>query len=101
MSTRAHTVPKFYLDGFVVPGPAHERNPFVWLASLTTGEITKRSPRSISISRGRYDGRGGFEGQDPTIEAHVALLAVLAGNPEQIEIPVLLSSHENAGRFWS
>ena len=28
MSTRAHTVPKFYLNGFIAPGSEHERNPF-------------------------------------------------------------------------
>jgi hypothetical protein len=44
VSTRAHTVPKFYLNGFVAPGSEHEQNPSVWVGSLTTGEITKRSP---------------------------------------------------------
>jgi len=32
---------------------------------------------------------------------NVALRAVLVGNPDQIEIPDLLLSYENAGRFWS
>jgi hypothetical protein len=41
MSTRARTVPKFYLNGFVAPGAQHERDPFMWFGSLTTGEITK------------------------------------------------------------
>ena len=71
VSTRAHTAPKFYLNGFLAPG-THERNPFVWLGSLTTGEIVKRSPKNISISRGLYDGRGGFEEADATIEAHLS-----------------------------
>jgi hypothetical protein len=37
MSTRAHTVPKFYLNGFVAPGSQHERDPFVWVGSLMRG----------------------------------------------------------------
>ncbi len=80
MSTRAHTVPKFYLSGFVAPGSEHERNPFIWVASLTTGEITKRSPKNISISRGLYDGQGGFEEQDATIEAHLAKIESAASS---------------------
>jgi hypothetical protein len=44
----------------------------VWIASLTTGEITRRSPKNISIARGLYDGPGGFAEPDATIEAHLA-----------------------------
>ena len=80
MSTRAHTVPKFYLNGFVAPGTEHERDPFVWVGSLTTGEITKRSPKNISISRGLYDGRGGFEESDTTIEAHLSKIESAASS---------------------
>jgi hypothetical protein len=71
MSTRAHTVPKFYLNGFVAPESERDRNPFVWVGSLTTGEITQRSPKNISIARGLYDGRGGFVEQEATIETHL------------------------------
>jgi hypothetical protein len=80
MSTRAHTVPKFYLNGFASPESEHERNPFVWVASLSNGEITKRSPKNISISRGLYDGRGGFEEADATIEAHLAKIESAASS---------------------
>lgn len=80
MSTRAHTVPKFYLNGFVAPGSEHERDPFVWVGSLTTGEITKRSPKNISISRGLYDGRGGFEELDATVEAHLSKIESAASS---------------------
>jgi hypothetical protein len=65
-------VPKFYLNGFVAPESKHGRNPFLWVGSLTTGVITKRSPKNISISRGLYDGRGGFLEPDVTIEAHLS-----------------------------
>jgi hypothetical protein len=41
MSTRAHTVPKFYLNGFVAPGSQHRRDRFVrpmCLEDPNTGE---------------------------------------------------------------
>jgi hypothetical protein len=70
--TRAHTVPKFYLNGFVVPESAANRDPFLWVGSLRTGEITRRSPKNISIERGLYDGQGGFIEPDASIERHLA-----------------------------
>lgn len=70
--TRAHTVPKFYLNGFIAPPSAASRDPFVWIGSLKTGEITRRSPKNISIARGLYDGQGGFIEPSATIEAHLA-----------------------------
>jgi hypothetical protein len=72
MATRAHTVPKFYLNGFSAPRSERDRDPFVWVGSLTTGEVTKRSPKNTSISRGLYDGPGGFETPGTTIEAHLS-----------------------------
>ena len=72
MGTRAHTVPKFYLRGFVAPEAERSHDPFVWIGSLTTGEITRRSPKNISIARGLYDGQGGFDEPGATIEAHLA-----------------------------
>jgi len=72
LATRAHTVPRFYLNGFVAPESEGTRNPFVWVVSLKTGEITRRSPKNISIARGLYDGPGGFTEPDATIEAHLA-----------------------------
>jgi hypothetical protein len=80
MSTRAHTVPKFYLSGFVAPESERVRNAFVWVGSLTTGEIMKRSPKNISISRGLYDGCGGFSEPEITIEAHLAKIESAASS---------------------
>ncbi len=71
-ATQAHTVPKFYLRGFVAPEPKNGLGPFVWLGSLTTGEIKQRSPKSISIAPGLYDGPGGFDEPGASIEAHLA-----------------------------
>ena len=72
MATRAHTVPRFYLNGFVAPESSGAADPFVWLCSLTTGEIKKRAPKNISISQGLYDGPGGLEHTDALIETHLA-----------------------------
>ena len=72
MSTRAHTVPRFYLGGFTALESEKSRDPFVWLGSLSTGNIERRSPKNISIARGFYDGRGGFEEEDRSIEDHLS-----------------------------
>lgn len=72
MSTRAHTVPRFYLSGFQAPESESSRDPFVWLGSVSTGEIKRRSPKNISIVRGLYDGPGGLTGPNETIEDHLA-----------------------------
>jgi hypothetical protein len=80
MSTRAHTVPKFYLNGFVEPGSEHHRDPFVWVASLITGDITKRSPKNLGISRGLYDGPGGLKEPEATIESHLAKIESAASS---------------------
>ena len=70
--TRAHTVPRFYLQSFVAPESEAAREPFIWVGWLATGEIKRRSPKNVSIRRGLYDGPGGFEEPDVTIEAHLA-----------------------------
>ncbi len=70
--TRAHTVPKFYLNGFVSHDTRASREPFVWVGSLRTGEISRKSPKNLSIVRGLYDGQGGFIERDATIERHLA-----------------------------
>ncbi len=72
MGTRAHTVPKFYLNGFAAAESDDRADPFVWIGSLMTGEIARRSPKNISIARGLYDGPGGLTDRDATIEAHLA-----------------------------
>lgn len=72
MGTRAHTVPRFYLRGFVAPDSEQQQDPFVWIAYIKTGEVGRRSPKNVSIARGIYDGPGGFAEPDRSIEAHLA-----------------------------
>jgi len=76
--TRAHTVPKFYLSGFVSHESASSADPFMWVGSLKTGEITRRSPKNISIARGLYDGHGAFIEAGATVEAHLAKIESVA-----------------------
>ncbi len=71
-ATRAHTVPQFYLRGFVAPESEAGIDPFVWIGSLPTGEVKRRSPKNISIIRGLYDGPGGFDDLGASIEGHLA-----------------------------
>ncbi len=72
MSTRAHTVPAFYLQGFVSPESETDRSPYVWLGSIESGHIAKRAPQNISIARGLYDGQGGFDDPALTMERHLS-----------------------------
>lgn len=72
MSTRAHTVPRFYLNGFVAPASKLNRDPFLFIGSVTTGLISRRSPKNVSINRGFYDGPGGLLDPKASIEDHLS-----------------------------
>lgn len=71
MATRAHTVSRFYLQGFMAPEPDRRREPFVWVGRFKTGEIVRKSPKNLSISPGLYDGRGGLAHPDASLESHL------------------------------
>jgi uncharacterized protein DUF4238 len=79
-ATRAHSVPKFYLEGFVAPESESASDPFVWIGILQTGELKRRSPKNISITPGLYDGPGGFEDVDASIEKHLAKIESAAAS---------------------
>jgi|GEM_PF-2074485 len=68
MGTKAHTVPRFYLDGFVDTAVPPGQEPWVWIGDVKTGDIVRRSPRNVSIARGFYDGPGGLVDRNQTIE---------------------------------
>ncbi len=44
----------------------------MWVGSLQTGEISRKSPKNLSIVRGLYDGAGGILEPNATIERHLA-----------------------------
>ena len=80
MGTRAHTVPRFYLAGFVAPEAEGDRDPFAWVGSLKTGEIVRRSPKNIAIARGLYDGAGALSSPDASLETHLASIESAAAS---------------------
>lgn len=80
MATRGHTVPRFYLAGFAAPESEGSADPFVWLGSLTTGEVKRRSPKNVSITRGLYDGAGAFDDPAKSIEAHLSQIESAAAS---------------------
>jgi len=71
MATRAHTVPRFYLAGFVSVATKPNQEPFVFVGFTGDRSIVRRAPKNLSISRGFYDGPGGF-GSDESIETHLS-----------------------------
>lgn len=54
------------------------RDPWVWVASCSSGEIKKRSPKNIGWKRGLFAGPGGLSDRTKTLEAHLS---------EQVEGP--------------
>ncbi len=72
MATRAHTVPRFYLAGFVSPEKLPGREPFLFVGLTADRSIARRAPKNLSIARGFYDGPGGFEDCDASIETHLS-----------------------------
>ena len=60
MNTRAHTDPRFYLNGFVAKPEAPAHDPYLYVGNIATGDIKRRSPKNQSISRGINDGIGAF-----------------------------------------
>lgn len=90
-------MPRFYLSGFVAPRSSGEHDPFVYLGNLATGEVKRRSPKNVSISRGLYDGPCAFPDNDTSVEQHLSKIewaaasAVrkLATHPDRLDLPVL------------
>lgn len=96
LSTRAHTVPRFYLGGFVAPHSGGRQDPFVYLGNLVTGEVKRRSPKNVSISRGLYDGPGAFLDPNASVEHHLSqiewaaasAIRTLAAQPYRLDLPL-------------
>ena len=72
MAIRAHTVPRFYLAGFTAPAVTQGHEPHLFVGTISNGSIARRAPKNVSINRGFYDGPGGFEEPDASIEAHLS-----------------------------
>lgn len=74
LATRAHTVPKFLLEGFCSEANEgrHHKRPALWVGTISTGKIERRAPSNTGLSRGLYDGPGGFSDTTKSIEAHLS-----------------------------
>lgn len=72
MSTRAHTVSRFYLDYFASEEGALNSQPALWVCQLESGSMKRRGAKNMSIERGLYDGPGCLGPGNGTIEAHLA-----------------------------
>lgn len=72
MATRAHTVPRFYLSGFAAAPDSDRREAFVFVGSIADGSIARRAPKNLSVVRGYYDGPGGFDNRNVTLESHLS-----------------------------
>jgi Protein of unknown function (DUF4238) len=71
VTKRPHTVPKFYLSGFVdATNKGHE--PYLWIGSVSDNSISRKAPKNVSIVNGYYDGQGGFENSDASLEKHLS-----------------------------
>jgi Protein of unknown function (DUF4238) len=101
MATRAHTVPRFYLAGFTSPMKPPGHDPFLFVGSVTDGSVVRRAPKNLSIARGFYDGPGGFEDLDASVETHLSRIEWAAASA----IRLLASSPVAGGQqvpseFW-
>jgi hypothetical protein len=80
MGTRAHTVPRFYLDFFADPETAPSQRAALWVCDLASGKIKRRAAKNLSIHRGVYDGPGGLTPGRGTIEQHLSRIESDAAN---------------------
>lgn len=71
MATRAHTVPRFYLQGFATAEADSRRDAFLWVGQIETEKIVRRAAKNLSISRGLYDGPGGLTQPSGSLESHL------------------------------
>jgi Protein of unknown function (DUF4238) len=71
VTKRPHTVPKFYLSGFV-DSTNKGQAPYLWIGSISDNSISRKAPKNVSIVNGYYDGRGGFEDTEASLEKHLS-----------------------------
>lgn len=74
MTKRPHSVPRFYLDGFVDDVRADLEVPFIWLGSIVDNTVSRRAPKNLSVVNSYYDGRGGLKAEDATLEKHLSVI---------------------------
>ncbi len=67
-----HYVSKFHLRAFCDPAGLNTPDPWVWLGSLSDGSVKRRGPKNIGTSPDLFEGPGGLEGEQSTLESYLA-----------------------------
>jgi hypothetical protein len=83
LATRAHTVPKFYLNGFVGDRIKHGEEPYLWIGTIADGKIVRKAPKNVSVHAGYYDGPGALVERDALLENHLARIESAAAKEIQ------------------
>jgi hypothetical protein len=72
MASKHHYISQFHLRQFLDPESASSRDPWLWVGDIATGTVKRRAPKNLAWARGMFDGPGGFEQAEKTIETFLA-----------------------------
>src|SRR5438477_13176234 len=72
MAGKHHYVSQFHLRRFLDPDSASGRDPWLWVGDIATRKVKRRAPKNLAWARGMFDGPGGFEEAEKTIETFLA-----------------------------
>jgi hypothetical protein len=72
MAEKHHYISQFHLRQFLDPDSASGRDPWLWVGDLATRTVKRRAPKNLAWTRGMFDGPGGFEEAEKTIERFLA-----------------------------
>jgi hypothetical protein len=67
-----HYVSKFHLREFCDPSSLSSRDPWLWVGSIKDARVKRRSPKNVGTATGLFDGPGGFENPNASIEKFLA-----------------------------
>jgi hypothetical protein len=72
MPGKHHYVSQFHLRRFLDPDSASGRDPWLWVGDIATRTVKRRAPKNLAWARGMFDGPGGFEDTEASIETFLA-----------------------------
>lgn len=70
--SRDHYVSRFHLREFCDAASLSSHDPWLWLGTITDNSVKRRSPKNVATATDLFDGPGGFERSDTTIETFLA-----------------------------
>lgn len=73
---RQHTVPTFYLKGFVDPASAQSKDPYLWVVDIEEKRVYRRAPENVGRKSGFYDWEDLLN--VPGYEEHLSLIETRA-----------------------